>query len=187
MTTLQEKQAEAKAKMEKQNPSNSPGPTKEERKRVPLSLPQSKLAVPDIPGYHTHWFRGTPQRLAQAAQAWYEFVDPSEVDLTSIQVGGDATKSGNTDMGSRVSIVAGEEEGGQAVRLFLMKQKMEYFLEDRKILGERNDSIAEALTASYRQGTVGGVAPGEQPTDVAARYVDRSRSKVPDLFRKKNR
>ena len=185
MTTLQEKQAEAKAKMQQQNPSNSPGQTKEERKRIPLGVPRPKLAVPEIPGYHTHWFRGTPQRLAQAQQAWYEFVDPSEIDVNNLQIGGDATKTGNTDMGSRVSVVDGAEEGGQAIRLFLMKQKMEYFLEDRKILGDRNDSIAEALTASYRQGTVGGAAPGESKEDLAARYVDRSRSKVPALFRKK--
>ena len=187
MTTLQEKAAQAKANMAKQNPSNSSDKPVGERKRIPLSLPRQKLEVPEIPGYHLHWFRGTPQRLAQAQQAGYEFVHPEEVQVNNFALGGDASKDGSTDMGSRVSIVEGSEtdDSGNAVRMYLMKQKMEYWLADQKITQDRNDSVADALTASYRQGTVGGAAPGERSEDVAARYVDRSRSKVPDLFRRK--
>lgn len=188
MSNLQERAAEARGKMEKSNPSTTTAKTVAERKRVPLSLPQSKLAVPEIPGYHTHWFRGTQARLQAAQAAFYEFVHPSEVDLNYVGVGGDAAKSGNSDLGDRVSILEGSEvENGQAVRLYLMKQKMEYYLEDRKILQDRNDSIADALTAAYRKGAVGGRAEGETAEDAQRRYVDKSRTKVPDLFRKKGR
>lgn len=189
MTTLQEKAAEQKAKMEKSNPSAAPGKPVEDRKRIPISLPQQKLEVPEIPGFHLHWFRGTPQRLAQAEQAGYVFVERDEVDLTNLSLGGDAAKDGNTDLGGRVSIYEGGDSvdaGGQAVRLYLMKQPMEYFLEDRKILDSRNDSVAHALTTAYRTEGIGaGQAPGETGADRAQRYVDPKRTRVPELFKKK--
>ncbi len=190
MSTLEQRQADAVKKMNEANPANQAGKRAPgERKRIPMTLPQLKLSVPEIPGYNLHWFRGTPDRIGQAQQAGYEFVAPEEIDLNAIQLGGDVSNSGNTDLGSRVSIIEGSEVDGrgQAVRLYLMKQKMEYFLEDRKILNERNEGVAEALTASYRRGTVGGQAQGERPEDLGARYVDRSRTKIPALFQKKGK
>lgn len=180
------KAAEARVQMDRSNPSVEGGKKSvEERKRIPMTLPMLKLEVPDIPGYHLHWMRGTTQRLMQADRAGYEFVHPDEVDLNSVGPGGDATHSGNTDMGARVSIVGGAGEQGEAVRLYLMKQKMEYYLEDQKILQGRNDSIADTLTAQYRSGQIGGQAEGETSADVAARYVDTRRTKVPELFKRK--
>lgn len=170
-----------------QNPSERPGKSAEDRRRIPISVPQRKLEVPEIPGYKLRWFRGTPQRLAQAERAGFEFVSPEEIQLNDLSLGGDATRSGNTDMGTRVSIVEGSEVdgGGNAVRLYLMKQREELWKEDEAIGQERNDSVAEALTAAYRQGTVGGQAPGEQSVDAQSRYVDTKRTRMPDLFRKK--
>lgn len=184
---LATKAAEAKAAMEKSNPSVAPGKTPAERRRIPLSVPQRKLEVPEIPGYYCRWFRGTPQRLAQAEQAGFEFVGPDEVSLNAVAVGGDASKSGNSDMGSRVSVIeGGETDGaGQAVRMYLMKQKLEFRREDNAITQERNDSIADALTAGYRAGAVGGTAQGEDASDIAARYVDAKRTRMPELFRRK--
>lgn len=190
MSTLAEKAAAAKAEMDKQNPSNSPEKPAAERVRVPLHLPVQKLQVPEIPGYHLHWFRGSPQRIHQAERAGFVFVAPDEVALNSTLLGGDANHSGNTDMGSRVSIVSGDvDDSGQAVRLYLMKQKMEHYLEDRKMLEERNDSIADSLTESFRSGApIANAAPGEARDDVDKRYVNRQRQpKVPDLFRRKAR
>ncbi len=184
MTDLTDAAAQAKAKMQNQNPSaakNAP------RARIPLSVPQRKLEVPPIPGYYLRWFRGTPQRLAQAEQAGYVFVHPDEVKLNGVSVGGDASKSGNTDLGSRVSVIEGSETdgAGQAVRMYLMKQKMEHYLEDKKIIQDRNDSIADAMTANFRQGTIGGKDQGETTEDVSRRYVDPKRTRIPDLFRRK--
>lgn len=188
MTTLQEKAAAASAKMQGQNPSVSPEKPRGERKRVPMTLPVQKLEVPEIPGYHLHWMRGTAARIAQAQNAGYEFVHPDEVGVNNALLGGDASTSGNTDMGSRVSIAEGSDmESGQPVRLYLMKQKMEDFLEDQSLLQQRNDSIADSLTAAYRTGQVGGRGEGETIADASQRYVDPKRTKLPEMFNRKRR
>lgn len=173
--------------LDKQNPSNSPDALEGGRKRIPLSVPMRKLEAPEMPGFYLRWFKGTPQRIAQAERAGFVFVTEDEVRLNNVSVGGDADRSGNTDMGSRVSVVeGGEVDGqGQAVRLYLMKQPLEYKKEDDQLIQQRNDSVADALTASFRAGTVGGRDQGEQPEDLGARYVDPRRSRIPDLFRRK--
>jgi hypothetical protein len=187
MNPIEEAAAKARQKMSEGNPTIVPGKTVSERKRVPLSVPQRKLEVPDVPGYHLRWIRGTAARLKQAEDAGFLFVDDAEVNLNSVHIGGDAAKTGNSDLGSRVSVIEGSDvENGQAVRLYLMKQPMEYYLEDRKITEDRNDSIADALNGQYDQGAVGGRAAGETNEDMQRRYVDASRSKRPDLFRRKN-
>ena len=189
MTDLSQKAAEAKAKMEQSNPSAVPGKSSGDRQRIPLSVPQRKLEVPEIPGFKLRWFRGTPQRLAQAERAGFVFVRPEEVQLNNVVIGGDATKSGNSDMGDRVSVIeGGETDGsGNAVSLYLMKQSEEHWREDQDIIEKRNDSVADALTAAYQQGQVGGISPGETSQDAQLRYVDPKRSRVPELFKRKNR
>lgn len=188
MSTSQEKAAAAADHISKQNPSNSPERPQAEMKRIPLSVPVLKLQVPEIPGFHLHWFRGTSARVQQAQRAGYVFVHPSEVQLNDVAIGGDGKRGGNTDLGDRVSVVAGDmDDQGQAIRLYLMKQPMEMHLEDDKILQDRNASVADALTAAYRNGMVGGAAPGEGADDLAARYVNPTRSRVPDLFRRKTK
>lgn len=189
MSDLAAKAAEARAKMDKQNPGVAPGKTSAERKRIPLSVPQRKLEVPEIPGYYLRWFRGTPQRLAQAERAGFLFVQPEEIQLNNLALGGDATKAGNSDMGDRVSVIeGGEVDGsGQAIRMYLMKQKMEDHLEDQTIVQNRNDSVADALVGAYSSGQVGVGQGGETAEDAAARYVDQKRTRVPELFRRKSR
>lgn len=187
MSELEAKAAEARAKMQQSNPSIERAKGAQERTRIPMSLPTLKMSVPEIPGYHLHWMRGSAQRLLQAQQAGYEFVHPDEIRVNDVSIGGDAQRGGNTDMGTRVSMAEGSEiDGqGQAVRMYLMKQKMEYWLEDQKLLEARNDQIVDALTANIRQGTVGGQAAGEEAGDMKLRYVDKSRSKMPAFFQKK--
>jgi hypothetical protein len=188
MATIAEKAAEARQHMDKQNPTVAPGKTEAERRRIPLSVPQRKLEVPDIPGYHLRWFRGTPQRLAQAERAGFVHVTEDEIGLNPVSLGGDATKAGNSDMGSNVSVIEGSEVdgSGQAVRMYLMKQKMEYKLEDDAIIQKRNDSVVDALTGQYAQGAVGGQQPGESAEDFSTRYVDKKRARIPELFRRKS-
>lgn len=181
---LAEKAAAAKA-AQGVNPANKAGSEAQvKRARIPMSLPTLKTEVPDLPGYHLHWMSGTPQRLAQAQRAGYEFVQMEEIQLANVPLGGDALDQGSTDMGGRVSIVAGGVgEDGQASRLYLMKLKEEFWLEDQSRLQARNDSIADALTA----GLTGAGAQGESADDVQRRYVDRSRTVIPDLFKRKTR
>ena len=177
------------------NPANEVGVNVAERKRIPMTLPVQRLSTPEISGYFLYWMRGTPERIAQAERAGYEFVDYSEVNINNVSIGGDAAKSGNTDMGSRVSTLASptgdgsDHVGGQPLRLFLMKQKWEWHLEDQAILEARNDNIADTLTSAYRSGTIGVSDPksGETPDDVQHRYVDQKRTRIPDIFKRKRK
>lgn len=189
MSTLQERAAANKAQLERNPSPANVGEPVATRKRIPMTLPVRKLAVPEIPGFHLHWMMGRPDRIAQAQQAGYEFVDESEVSVNNLDLGGDATRSGSTDLGTRVSIVARGETGvdGQPVRLYLMKQKQEWHEEDQKLLQDRNDSIADTFTESFRSGTVGGRAPGEKDSDVESRYVNKKRSRIPDFFNRNKR
>ncbi len=43
-----------------------------ERTRIPLGAPRQQLSTNDIPGYKTHWFRGTEQRLQAALRSLIE-------------------------------------------------------------------------------------------------------------------
>ena len=169
---------------------NQPNPANVEEPFVipadfqPMSLPKERLAAPERPGWHRHWFRGTPDRLARARAAYYQFVDPESVGLNNLDLGGDARDGGNTDMGTRVSVVAGDDmdQTGQPSRLYLMECRQELFEASQKILAERNESIATAL----RGGMMGAGAAdtGETRDDVQQRYV---KGKVPDLFNPRKR
>lgn len=164
--------------MEKLNPANAKDKTTAERKRIPMSTPVQKLETPEIPGYHLHWFNGTADRLQRAVDGGYEFVDGQELKLNNVSLGGDSALSGNTDMGSRVSVVSGQEVGrdGQPIRMILMKIKQEWYEEDQRTLEARNDQLADSL----RGGTLG--AEKDQLGDARRRYVDKSRTSIPDLF-----
>ena len=167
--------------MEKINPATQSTRSSAERKRVPMSVPVQRLEVPEIPGYHLHWFNGTGERIQRALDGAYEFVLPEETEVSAVSLGGDSAASGNTDMGSRVSIVSGQEIGkdGQPLRLVLMKIKLEYYEEDQRLLEERSDNVARSLNA----GTYG--SERDSAGDAGTRYVDKKRTSIPDLFRKK--
>ncbi len=162
------------------NPANVPQKAKVERDRIPMSLPQQKLAVPEIPGYHSHWMRGTPSRIGQALRAGYEFVEEGEVEVIGHGVAD--IKSGNTDMGTRISVSAGQTLGadGQEERLYLMKIKKEWWEADQKALEDRNEQIA----ATLRGGQVSAGANG----DSSNRYIPDVHLKgVAELFTRKTR
>lgn len=165
--------------MEKLNPANTKNA--DERKRIPMSVPVQRLEAPEIPGYHLHWFMGSPERLQRALDGGYEFVDSKELKINNVSIGGDSAVSGNTDMGSRVSIVSGQEVGkdGQPTRLILMKIKQEWYEEDQKLVEARNEQVASALR--------GGLLGAEQDVagDTRHRYVDKARTSIPDLFKPK--
>lgn len=166
----------------KASPANAPQKSAE-RSRVPMSLPHLKLAVPEIPGYHLHWMNGTPSRIAQAMKAGYEFVDPEEVDIINTGLADPVSKSGNTDLGSRVSIVAGADIGadGAEQRLYLMKIKQEWFDEDQRGLEERNEETARSLRG-------GNPDSDTNPYGKEQRYIpEGNRRGVENLFTPKRR
>lgn len=148
----------------------------------PMTSAVLRLEVPKRAGYHRHWFRGDPNRIARAQQAGYRFVDQSEVDINNFDLGGDANADGNSDLGSRVSVVSGEgvDTSGQPGRLYLMEIPEEWYADSQRILEERNDSVAEAL----RGGVLG--AENESGKDRNSRYVPKG-TVVPDLFTKNKR
>lgn len=204
MSTLEDRARAAKehlASDRTDNPASRQGATLADgRKRVPMTLPQTRLSAPEIPGYHTHWMFGSADRIAQAEAAGYEFVLPAEVrgKLSARITGvGSPADGDSSDLGDRVTTLAnphggGEVDGtGQPARLVLMKQKLEWYEEDQRLLQARNDSVVDALTASFRSGTVGGKADGETSEDMAQRYVGQSGGvrgvKIPDLFKRKTR
>lgn len=153
-----------------------------ERKRIPMSVPVQKLEVPDIPGYHLHWFKGDQARIARALEGGYEFVDAKEVKPNNVSLGGDSAASGNTDMGSRVSVLSGGDGAdGQPARLILMKIKQEWYEEDQSLIEQANERVATSL----RGGLVG--AEKDNMTDAQRRYVDQTRTSMPDMFRAKRK
>lgn len=147
-----------------------------------MSVPVQALEVPEIPGYHQHWFNGTPERIQRALDGGYEFVDRDEVTPNALALGGDSAASGNTDMGNRVSIVSGQEVGrdGQATRLVLMKIRLEWWEADQQLVEDRNMQIRDALLG----GMLG--AEHDAPGDAQHRYVDKARSTIPDFFKPKH-
>lgn len=163
---------------DKQNPANEPLTLPKGYK--PMSTGTLRLEVPQKDGWHMHWFRGTPARIARAQQAGYTFVDPSEVDTNNFDIAGDSKESGSTDLGSRVSVAAGDyAENGQTSRMYLMKCPQQLFEHAQGILEKQIDTIAESL----RGGTIGKGASGETQRDVSLRYLKDG--KVPSLFQKR--
>lgn len=158
------------------NPANPRATRVTEATRRPMSLPQLSLQVPEIPGYYLYWF--LDNQIEQALQAGYEFVDREEVTLNNRGVANDQTEDGNDDLGSRVSRVAGQSDGIQANRLYLMKLRQEWRDQDVAAMGARNEGIAAALRGGVSTGNEHGAAPGETPGDRAKRYLKTGQ----DLF-----
>lgn len=167
------------------NPANNVKQDRSERTRVPMSLPLQKLAVPEIPGYHLHWIMGSPSRIAQAIKGGYEFVNDDEVDVVNTGLANDPRESGNTDMGSRVSVIAGSDTGedGREQRLYLMKIKEEWWQEDQELLAQRNEQVAAAI----RGGRHVGANPHSRGPDDNLYVPEAHQKAVANLFTPKRR
>ncbi len=138
---------------------------KTDRKRIPMSIPRQKLQVPAIPGFHLHWFRDEPGRIPAAIQGGYDFVNAEEVDLNNFSLATHAETSGNSDLGSRVSIASGASGSGSPLRLYLMKIKQEWYDEDQAIIQSQCDRIDQTI----KRGKVG--MEKDKPEDISATYV----------------
>lgn len=160
--------------MTNNNPANKPNLPKGYQ---PMSVGMKRLEVPTRDGYHRRWFRSDAGRIQRALRAGYQFVDPEDVELNNFDLGGDAKESGNSDMGSRVSVVSGDgiDATGQPGRLYLMECPNELYEYSRSVIDDRNESIAEAL----RGGQLGAGHDDETQSDRSQRYV---KGKIPDLF-----
>jgi len=135
----------------------------------PLSGGQTKLDAPQIEGYTLRWFRGDPGRIQRALQAGWQFVEKDETDLVDTDIAGGDTQKG-TDLGSRVSLVSGDEVGfnGQPGRMYLMKCPIELYQYARSLHGAQVDATVAAL-----KGTIPGNVRegGETKEDSRTRYL----------------
>lgn len=127
------------------NPANADGVAAQQptRRRIPLSVPRRKLEATPIPGYVLYWFKESNIEIAQ--QAGYDFVDNREVTLNQSIESSSSDNSGNTDLGSRVSVVGGVGERGAPERLVLMKIREDWWREDRKLLDNENAQIIQTI------------------------------------------
>lgn len=147
----------------------------------PMTTASSKLQIADKPGWRRYWFADRPGRLEQAQQAGYRFVDSQEVVVPNQDLGGDATISGNTDMGTRVSVVSGDSatRSDQPERLYLMEIRQDHYEYSQKFLAAENEKVAAAL-----RGGMIGKEQDETGSDTKARYQGNAKTqgKIPDLF-----
>jgi hypothetical protein len=153
------------------NPANNTQEPKGNRRaRIPMSVVMRKLEAPEIPGYHTHWFKTS--NISRALAAYYEFVEDDEVILNQRNPGIDTEVSGNTDLGSRVSIPAGIGADDKPERLYLMKLAEVYWLEDRAKIDSRNASLMGQI---FRGEKI--IDKDEVSKDIKeTRYVDMDRT-----------
>lgn len=129
------------------NPANPPAAIEAAdpavRRRIPMSIPQRKLEVPEIPGFTLYWFREA--NVPRAIQGGYEFVDAKELPLNQHNVATDKGVSGNQDLGSRIRVVSGVAERGDAEYAVLMKIKTEWWQEDQDSITKRNGAVMGAI------------------------------------------
>lgn len=114
------------------------------RKRIPMSTAQRKMEVAAIDGFYLYWFAET--NIPAALQAGYEFVDRSETNMVQVGIANDKSNSGNTDLGTRVSMIgslSGPQGGPE--RAFLMKLRQEWRDEDKAEIDAKNASIIGSI------------------------------------------
>ncbi len=112
---------------------------KAKAKRISMSVPRLKLEVPELPGFKLYWFADRPGRILQAQAGGYEFVSSDEALIHSFSLASDSSESGNSDLGSRISVVSGGE------RLYLMKIKQEWYEQDQAEAQKIPDRVDEAI------------------------------------------
>jgi len=144
-----------------------------EMSRASMSVPRMKMSVPELPGYVCYWFNDDQGRIERALTGFYEFVERHEVETHDFSLAGDSTKTGNQDMGTRVSMVVGTNEANQPMRAYLMKISEERYRVAQELLQEQNDGISRAL----KRGTLGaGQMPGDaDPSRTYLKTVEVSR------------
>lgn len=167
----------------KANPANAPAKRVTEATRIPMSVPQLRLEVPEVPGYHLHWFLG--QNVPRAMKAGYEFVEEDEVEVNNLGVANSKTDSGSTDMGTRISQLAGglQAHSAEPQRLYLMKLRREWRDKDVQALEAVNEKIAVQLRGGDAPALGGAGGPSEDPRDRASRYLKKGQ----DIFYPKTR
>lgn len=137
------------------------GVTRENRQS--LGSPRANLHVPEMPGWHLHWFRGMA-RAEQAKAAGFVFVKKGEVPVPNHGIGADQEIEEGEDLGSIVTKLAkGEDmEGGQATRMYLMKMPQAWRDDDLKAREKRSDMLIDQLRRGEAADKEGNAARRDQ-------------------------
>ena len=122
--------------------------------RRPFSGPQLKLqmsaedrqAFKDR-GMVPRWFNDQESRIARAEGAGYQFVTPKQVP----SLGSGVIHGGNTDIGSKVSLVV--SKGEPVIRAYLLEISQEFFDEDQAAKESVNALVDEALALGGHLGS----------------------------------
>jgi hypothetical protein len=135
------------------------------RTRIPMSIPIRKLECGEIPGYHLFWF--LDMNVPRARQGGYELVELEELPINQRGLANDSTLTGSSGLGGNIEVINGIGAQGQLTKLVLMKIPLQWYLEDQKLLENRNQQIVDAI---FKQQAVLG-AEKQSATDQAQTYV----------------
>jgi hypothetical protein len=112
------------------------------RSRYAFGTAQAKLPVGRTdPNFHYHWANDEPGRIELFIASGYEYVQKGEVTLLP------GVTPRNGDLGSQVSAVVGRNGDGTPLRAYLMKKRMDWYLEDQEKGQERPNQIDAAIRA----------------------------------------
>lgn len=125
------------------NPANAGSATTEgtARRRRPMSMMgRRRFECDPIPGYVIHVFH--EDRVPEAKDAGWELCTRDEIHLNQRGVGVNQGLSGNTDLGSNVSVVGNTATNKRGV---FMKIKEEWWIEDMEARAQRNAEVMSAI------------------------------------------
>jgi hypothetical protein len=102
-----------------------------------------KLAAPSRPGFVRRWFNDDKNRLADAEELAYTFVEDPSIK--------------STDAGSRVSRLVGTQANGEPLRSYLMETPVEEYqagaAEKEAINAQTDDAIRRGVDTTGQLGT----------------------------------
>ena len=140
-------------------PTNEEVRLREERVKRPTRVPFGglvyKLEVKyKDPDYYYYWFRARGDEIDRAKNAGYEFVTRRQArgtelaeELTIKDVDG-----GNQSVDDRYERNGGRDEFGREYNMVLMRQPMEYHLQDKALDDAAADRVDEAITRQEFKG-----------------------------------
>ena len=117
-------------------------PRKEQRRRAGTvhGRGRLKLNTPEIPGFHCRWVTDEGTRINDfTVLDDFDFVERSEINDQVGEAG-----DGNTELGSRVRVLVGKDNG-KPIFQYLLKKKLEFHKEDKRKSEESRREKENAL------------------------------------------